>query len=177
MSVEGTAAVSSVKAHDPPLPQRTQRRFWLPLPSEMSHSPRLTAPRVLQDLIPLPSFAEDPIIQSCLKADTFLKVSDKVSAAQNEEGLRGLQSPAEGEQVQGKISPWEGVSLEICDVSAISLPPHDIPSSSPPTQGPKTLRQSHPEYLQYLLSMVVEYFSCVQLPGHLCNRIHFFLAL
>ncbi|XP_053780437.1 putative speedy protein-like protein 3 [Desmodus rotundus] len=29
----------------------------------------------------------------------------------------------------------------------------------------------------YLLSMVVEYFGRVQLPGHLYNRIHFFLAL
>ena len=48
----------------------------------------------------------------------------------------------------------------------------------------KTLRQSHHEhspapslFLQYLLSMVVEYFGRVQLPGHLYNRIHFFLAL
>ena len=30
---------------------------------------------------------------------------------------------------------------------------------------------------QYLLSMVVEYFGRVGLPGHLYNRIHFFLAL
>nr|XP_023474478.1 putative speedy protein E7 isoform X2 [Equus caballus]XP_023474488.1 putative speedy protein E7 isoform X2 [Equus caballus]XP_023490800.1 putative speedy protein E7 isoform X2 [Equus caballus] len=30
---------------------------------------------------------------------------------------------------------------------------------------------------KYLLSMVVEYFGCVGLPGHLYNRIHFFLAL
>ncbi|XP_017658326.1 speedy protein E5-like [Nannospalax galili] len=30
---------------------------------------------------------------------------------------------------------------------------------------------------KYLLSMVVEYFSRVGLPGHLYNRIHFFLAL
>ncbi|KAB1256702.1 putative speedy protein-like protein 3, partial [Camelus dromedarius] len=50
--------------------------------------------------------AEDPVIQSFLEADIFLKVSDK-----------------------------------------------------------------------YLLSMVVEYFGRVGLPGHLYNRIHFFLAL
>ena len=31
--------------------------------------------------------------------------------------------------------------------------------------------------MQYLLSMVVEYFGRVGLPGHLYNRIHFFLAL
>ncbi|XP_075418783.1 putative speedy protein-like protein 3 [Tenrec ecaudatus] len=30
---------------------------------------------------------------------------------------------------------------------------------------------------KYLLSMVVEYFGRVGLPGHLYNRIHFFLAL
>lgn len=30
---------------------------------------------------------------------------------------------------------------------------------------------------QYLLSMVVEYFGRVGLPGHLYNRIYFFLAL
>ncbi|EPY82025.1 hypothetical protein CB1_000688013 [Camelus ferus] len=51
-------------------------------------------------------FPEDPVIQSFLEADIFLKVSDK-----------------------------------------------------------------------YLLSMVVEYFGRVGLPGHLYNRIHFFLAL
>lgn len=34
-----------------------------------------------------------------------------------------------------------------------------------------------PVSTQYLLSMVVEYFGRVGLPGHLYNRIHFFLAL
>lgn len=34
-----------------------------------------------------------------------------------------------------------------------------------------------PMSTQYLLSMVVEYFGRVGLPGHLYNRIHFFLAL
>lgn len=34
-----------------------------------------------------------------------------------------------------------------------------------------------PVSTQYLLAMVVEYFGRVGLPGHLYNRIHFFLAL
>ncbi|XP_054431550.1 putative speedy protein E21 [Pteronotus mesoamericanus] len=59
-----------------------------------------------EDLEAFYRLLEDPIIQSFLEADTFLKVSDK-----------------------------------------------------------------------YLLSMVVEYFGRVQLPGSLYNRIHFFLAL
>lgn len=99
----------------------------------MSHSPRLTAPsRVLQALIPLPSFSEDPVIQHFLEADTFLEVSDKVSVAQNE-GLRGLQLPANGGQVQSKISPCKGASLEICAVCAISHPPKgQDPQAVPP---------------------------------------------
>jgi hypothetical protein len=46
-------------------------------------------------------------------------------------------------------------------------------SLHPPFETP------HPPFVssQYLLSMVVEYFGRVGLPGHLYNRIHFFLAL
>ena len=52
-------------------------------------------------------------------------------------------------------------------------------------QDPWPMRDTPPPFTphlpsvpaQYLLSMVVEYFGRVGLPGHLYNRIHFFLAL
>lgn len=84
--------------------------------------------KLLRALIPLPSFAEDPVIQSFLEADIFLKVSDKVSAAQNE-GPRGLQSPDYGGPVQSRIPAWAGASLERPAFGAISSP--GLPSAHP----------------------------------------------
>ncbi|ELK26072.1 Putative speedy protein-like protein 3 [Myotis davidii] len=80
---------------------------------------------------------EDPVIQSFLEADIFLKVSDKAS-------------------------------------------PQLIPTPRPRALRPSAVpRASSLTALcpQYLLSMVVEYFGRVGLPGHLYNKIHFFLAL
>lgn len=95
--------------------------------------------RLLQALIPLPSFAEDPIIQRFLEADIFLKVSDKVSAAQNDEGLRGLQAPDDGGLVQSRIPAWAGVSLERPAFGAISSPGLPSAHPNPPSEGPETL--------------------------------------
>lgn len=49
--------------------------------------------------------------------------------------------------------------------------------SHPPFRRALAAPPLDPVSAQYLLSMVVEYFGRVGLPGHLYNRIHFFLAL
>ncbi|KAF6104242.1 hypothetical protein HJG60_011242 [Phyllostomus discolor] len=82
---------------------RVKRRKPSYCPEDLEAFYRLLAPgSLLPAGCPKPSSLYVPLQRipslSFLKADTFLKVSDKVSAAQNEEGLRVLQSPAKGEQ-------------------------------------------------------------------------------
>ena len=191
-----------------------------PPPCELkSHSPRLAAPRPSRDL---PSFAEDPVIQSFLEADIFLKVSDKVLTALTWGGTAG-SPPHEGRdrgqgvslgRSPGETHPWcqQGRQDKHSALHRhwASPPWPPVVASSPRVKGPGDPQQGPPwealpsEWgwgtwpiqgalpaiqpwpppalplsvsMQYLLSMVVEYFGRVGLPGHLYNRIHFFLAL
>ncbi|ELW51456.1 Putative speedy protein-like protein 3 [Tupaia chinensis] len=95
---------------------------------------------------------EDPVIQSFLEADIFLKVSDKSVTPHCCATIQPPPWPVGGGSPHGL---FRTLSL----YSSLAAP-YQI---SVPTQ--------------YLLSMVVEYFGRVGLPGHLYNRIHFFLAL
>ncbi|VTJ60042.1 Hypothetical predicted protein [Marmota monax] len=87
------------------------------------------------------------------------------------EGLQGPALKARKKKGHTAILPRPSAHFHMSSPARLSRVSWPSDGEAGPTQA------TSPCPPQYLLSMVVEYFGRVGLPGHLYNRVHFFLAL